>query len=289
MGAHRKSSELNQLRKEFEQRAREMTFTKYVVDWFLANAQPNQLEAVNMLFSKENEIRRENRCARLLKRAKFPSMRSVEGFDFDGIAFNDSCDMSRMLALEFLENAENLVFFGKSGRGKTHLAIALGIMATQNGMEVRYWSTADLVRALSLAKKSGDPGKIIKDMGKANLVILDEFGYVPFDVDGSRLLFQVLSSCYENTSIVFTTNLQFSRWGSVFGDRELARAAIDRIIHHGHLMKFEGPDRRMQDSPMYRGKGESLKALNESLDGASLGIAHPILETDAMEVMQRLD
>ena len=182
-----------------------------------------------------------------------------------------------MLDLDFVENAENLVFFGKSGRGKTHLAIALGILATQRGMEVRWWSTADLVRALGKAKKEGDPGKLIHDITKADFVILDEFGYVPFDVDGSRLLFQILSGCYENNSIVFTTNLQFSQWGSVFGDRELARAAIDRIIHHGHLVKFEGPDRRMQDSPMYQGKNESLEALDRSLDEEGVPLVHPVL------------
>lgn len=253
MGTHRRTSELKTIRTQFEEQAREMTLTKYVVDWFLTNAAPTQVEAVNLLFAKEIEVRKENRSARLLKRAKFPAMKSLEGFDFDGVAF-DSCDKNRMLALDFVEEAENLVFFGRSGRGKTHLATALGILATQQGLEARWWGTADLVNALSKAKKEGNPEKIVRDLAKADLVVLDEFGYIPFDIDGSRLLFQVLASCYEHTSIIFTTNLQFSQWGSIFGDRDLARAAIDRIIHHGHLMKFEGPDRRMQDSPMYNAK-----------------------------------
>lgn len=277
MGGHRRASELNAIRSEFDTLAREMNLSRHVVQWYIDTAAANQIEAVNMLLSKESELRSENRCGRLLKRAKFPAMRSIEGFDFDGIVFHDSCSKERMLELDFIGNAENLVFFGKSGRGKTHLATALGIQATQKGMETRWWSTADLVRALGMAKKTGDPGKIIKDVTKADLVILDEFGYIPFDVDGSRLLFQILSGCYENTSIIFTTNLQFSQWGSVFGDRELARAAIDRIIHHGHLVKFEGPDRRMQDSPMYRGKCDSPKELNRSLDDTSSAPIHPVM------------
>lgn len=277
MGGHRSKSELQAMHTEFITLTREMNLNKHVASWYLKIAQPAQIEAVNMLFSKESDTRTENRCARLFKRAKFPAMKSIEGFDFDGIVFNDSCGMDRMLDLDFVEEAENLVFFGKSGRGKSHLATALGIMATNKGMEVRWWSTADLVHALSTAKKTGDPDKIIKDVAKADLVILDEFGYVPFDVDGSRLLFQVLARCYENTSIIFTTNLQFKQWGSVFGDRELARAAIDRIIHHGHLMKFEGPDRRMQDSPMYRGKNDSLQELNKSLDDDPTANIHPVM------------
>lgn len=277
MGSHRRASEINAIRSEFGMLAREMNLSRSVVRWFLETAAANQVEAVNILLSRESDMRKENRCVRLLKRAKFPAMRSVEGFDFDGVVFHDSCGKERMLDLDFVENAENLVFFGKSGRGKTHMATALGIQATQKGLEVRWWSTADLVRALSRAKKDGDPGKIIKDVAKADLIILDEFGYIPFDVDGSRLLFQVLSSCYENTSIIFTTNLQFSQWGSVFGDRDLARAAIDRIIHHGHLVKFEGPDRRMQDSPMYRGRNESLQALDKSLDEGVSAPKHPIM------------
>ena len=257
MGTHKRASEVNAMRTEFGTLAREMNLSRFVIKWYMENAQINQIEAVNLLFSKESEARAENRRARLFKRAKFPAMKSLEGFDFAGVVFHDSCSKERMLDLDFVENAENLVFFGKSGRGKTHLAIALGILATQRGMEVRWWSTADLVRALGKAKKEGDPGKLLHD--------------------GSRLLFQILSGCYENNSIVFTTNLQFSQWGSVFGDRELARAAIDRIIHHGHLVKFEGPDRRMQDSPMYQGKNESLEALDRSLDEEGVPLVHPVL------------
>lgn len=263
MGSHRKISEVKTIRAQFEEQAREINLTRYVIEWYLANAATSQIETVNLLFAKEFEVRKENRSARLLKRAKFPNMRSIEGFDFDGVVF-DSCDKQRMLALDFVEDAENLVFFGPSGRGKSHLATALGIRATQQGLETRWWSAAALVSALSKAQKEQNAEKIIKDLAKSDLIIVDEFGYVPFSQEGSKLLFQVLASCYEHTSIIFTTNLQFSQWGSVFGDQKLARAAIDRIIHHGHMMKFEGPDRRMRDSPMYNGKDKSHREL-ESL------------------------
>lgn len=262
-GIHRKTSEVKAMRARFEEQAREMTMTRSVIEWYLANAAPAQIEAVNVLFTKEMEMRRENRSARLLKRAKFPAVKSIEGFDFEGVLF-DSCDKQRVLSLDFVDDAENLVFYGESGRGKTHLANALGILATQQGMEVRWWGTADLVHMLSKAKKEGDPEKIVKEAAKADLICLDEFGYVPFDIDGSRLLFQVLAACYEHTSIIFTTNLQFTQWSSVFGDRDLAHAAIDRIIHHGHLVRFEGPDRRMQDSPMLGAGNEGVPDIFEN-------------------------
>lgn len=214
---------------EFGTLAREMNLSRFVIKWYMENAQINQIEAVNLLFSKESEARPRT-GAPLFKRAKFPAMKSHEGFDFAGVVFHDSCSKERMLDLDFVENAENLVFFGKSRAPARRTCIALGILATQRGMEVRWWSTADLVRALGKAKKEGDPGKLIHDITKADFVILDEFGYVPFDVDGSRLLFQILSGCYENNSIVFTTNLQFQPVGQRLR-RQRTRPCGDRPHH----------------------------------------------------------
>ena len=88
----------------------------------------------------------------------------------------------------------------------------------------------------------------------ASLIILDEFGYIPFDPEGSRLLFQIISKCYEARSLVFTTNIEFSRWGTILGDDKLAAATIDRVVHHGRLITFTGPNRRMEKALMMAGK-----------------------------------
>ncbi len=130
------------------------------------------------------------------------------------------------------------------------VSTALGIEATRRGMPVRFFQTATLVLQLGKAKREGALDRLLADVGRAELVILDEFGYVPFDVDGARLLYQVISDSYERRSIVFTTNVEFSRWGTVFADDKLAAAIVDRVVHHGRLVEFGGPSHRLEESLM---------------------------------------
>lgn len=90
----------------------------------------------------------------------------------------------------------------------------------------------------------------MRELGKADLIILDEFGYVPIDIDGARLLYQVIADCYERRSMLFTTNIEFSKWGTILGDEKLAAATIDRVVHHGRLVEFNGTSKRMDASLM---------------------------------------
>lgn len=155
-----------------------------------------------------------------------------------------------MLSLAFVRDAEDLVFYGQTGRGKTHMATALGIAATSAGYPVRFWQTAQLVLQLGKAKREGTLDRLLADVTKARLLVLDEFGYVPFDMDGARLLYQVISDSYERRSVIFTTNVEFSRWGTVFADDKLAAAIVDRVVHHGRLVEFGGPSHRLEESLM---------------------------------------
>lgn len=98
---------------------------------------------------------------------------------------------------------------------------------------VAMMAVAQLVCELGCAKREGTLDRVFADILKARLLILDEFGYVPFDVDGARLLFQVISESYERRSVIFTTNVEFSRWNTVFADDKLAAAIVDRVVHHG--------------------------------------------------------
>ena len=91
---------------------------------------------------------------------------------------------------------------------------------------------------------------MLRDIGRADLIILDEFGYVPFDIDGARLLYQIIAGSYERRSIIFTTNIEFSKWGTVFADDKLAAAIIDRIVHHGRIVRFRGESYRNSHSLM---------------------------------------
>ncbi|MDM8275822.1 ATP-binding protein, partial [Enorma phocaeensis] len=99
-------------------------------------------------------------------------------------------------------------------------------------------------------KREGALDRLLADVGKAHLVVLDEFGYVPFDVDGARLLYQVISDSYEKRSMVLATNVEFSRRGTVFADDKLAAAIVDRVVHHGRLVEFGGPSHRLEESLM---------------------------------------
>ena len=123
------------------------------------------------------------------------------------------------------------------------------------GREVRFFTTAALVRQLTAASQAGALDALLKEIRRADLVIFDEFGYIPLDVDGARLLFQVISECYEARSMILTTNIEFGKWGTVFADDKLAAAAVDRVVHHGRLVEFNGPSRRMDESLML-GKGK---------------------------------
>lgn len=234
--------------------ARALYISNDSIDAFLGRATPGQLVACTSLLEDELSHRERTKRERLLRQARFPVPKSLDGFDWANVSFPEGWGRDEMCGLSFVDEAEDLVFFGKTGRGKSHVATALGMAAVAAGMPVRFYQTAQLVLALGKAKRDGTLDKLLADVAKARLVILDEFGYVPFDVDGARLLYQVISDSYERRSIVFTTNVEFSRWGTVFADDKLAAAIVDRVVHHGRLVEFGGPSHRLENSLML-GKG----------------------------------
>ena len=124
--------------------------------------------------------------------------------------------------------------------GKSHLATDLGVRACEQGYTVRFFTVTDLVLRLSEARRAGTLERLQQDLQRAAWLILDEWGYVPVDRDGSQLLFRVIADSYETRSLILTTNLEFSKWGSLFTDDQMAAAMIDRLAHHGHLLLFDG-------------------------------------------------
>jgi DNA replication protein DnaC len=151
----------------------------------------------------------------------------------------------------FIPRHENLILYGNVGAGKTHMAIATGMAACKAGYRTRFWRTANLVNALVEAKAAGCLGMFMKQFEKLDLLICDEWGYVPLDSDGTKLLFQVVSECYERKSLIITTNLEFGRWNDIFADAKITAALLDRIIHHSHLLDFTNRDsRRLKDALM---------------------------------------
>lgn len=179
-----------------------------------------------------------------------PRSQVGRGPGWPDVAFPDGWGRDEVLSLAFVRDAGDLVFCGQTGRGKARMATALGIAATSAGCPVRFWQTAQPVLRLGKAKREGTLDRLLADVAKARLLVLDEFGYVPFDVDGARLLHRVISDSCERRSAIFTTNVEFSRWGTVFADDKLAAAIVERVVRHGRLVEFGGPSHRPEESLM---------------------------------------
>lgn len=244
------SSEREAAHASFRASARALFISGDTIDAFLASATPGQVAACTSMLESELSHRDRAKRSRLIRQARFPVPKSAEGFDWTNVSFPGGWSREEMLSLGFVSAAEDLVFFGQTGRGKTHMATALGIAAASAGYPVRFWQTAQLVLQLGKAKRDGTLDRLLAEVDRARLLILDEFGYVPFDVDGAWLLFQVISESYERRSVIFTTNVEFSKWGTVFADDKLAAAIVDRVVHHGRLVEFGGPSHRLEESLM---------------------------------------
>lgn len=232
-------------------------------------ATPRQEDFLLKVLEEEIALRERNRIARLLNRAGFPTLKSFADYDFHSVRFPPTLSRDELVTADFIQEKKNLVLYGPVGTGKTHMAIALGLKACEMGLKARFYSVTALVLKLGEAWKSGTLEKLVRELQSLDLLILDEWGYVPVDKEGSQLLFRVVADSYEQKSLILTTNLEFSKWGGIFTDEQMAAAMIDRLVHHGHLLVFEGESYRMKHALMrqtQRPPGKRKEAVPVSMD-----------------------
>src|SRR5580658_3209898 len=194
-------------------------------------------------------LEREKRSAdRRLKAARFPTIKTLDTFDFTARPSVNKMLIAELVRCEYIDKRENVLLIGNRGTGKSHLATALAAEACARGYRVRFFRTTELVTALIEARNELSFLRLKAQLAKLDLLVLDELGYVPASKVGAELLFDVISTAYERTSLIVTSNLPFESWIEVLGSERLTGATLDRLTHRCRIIETKGESYRLQDA-----------------------------------------
>lgn len=196
----------------------------------------------------EVQVRKENGRKRRLREAKFPLLKPLEGFNFDAAADLDARLIKDLSNCDYVKKSRNVIFMGKSGTGKTHLATALGMEACKQGVRTRFVTGCGLANELIEARDEKILARSIKRYAGYGLLIIDELGYVPFSKEGAQLIFQILAERHERKPVMITTNMGFGDWTQIFGDPNMTAALLDRITHKSHIINCTWESYRLKET-----------------------------------------
>lgn len=198
--------------------------------------------------SEQEVLSRLNRHVQMrITKAQFPSLKTLDSFDFSALPSLEKKRVMGLITGDYIDKSENILALGNSGTGKTHLSIALGMSACQQGHSVLFKTAAQLVHELTEAHDARRFLSLQKKLKGYKLLIIDELGYVPFSKTGAELLFEVFSQRYESGSLIVTSNLPFEEWPQVFGCSRLTGALLDRLTHHVHILEMNGQSYRLSN------------------------------------------
>jgi len=196
----------------------------------------------------EVSSRMENGRKRRVRQARFPLLKLIEMFNFEAAEGCDVQLIKHLLTGQYIKEARNIIFLGKSGTGKTHLATALGMEACRLGLTTRFTTACALANELVEARDEKVLSRILKRYESYGLLIIDELGYVPFSKAASELLFQMLAERNERKSVIITSNKGFGDWTEVFGDPTLTAALLDRVTHKAHVVSCNWDSYRLKET-----------------------------------------
>lgn len=239
---------MDNIREEIADSCKKLRLSKnFAMQAMTVEGSSNQEYLLNLLL-KEQEWRRNSGIEKKIRAAGFPVRYVPSQYKTDEISFPDGVSFESIMNLDFFNAGENLIMYGGTGTGKTMLSILVGLEACKHGIPVLFFRTASLINKFSESHAEGSLSKLKKKLDKSKILILDEFGYVPYDRTGAQLLFDYLSETEGQKVVILNTNLEFAQWVNVLYDPRMTTALIGRLTHHVQLILFPGSNNRLRES-----------------------------------------